>query len=306
MPEPREPHILIVGAGITGLIIAHGLEKAGIKYTIFETEEPEKWRPKEWTMGIHWALPLLEGLLPPRLAARIPKDGSVDGSLNYEEPPNNGAYIFDGVSGEILKDLVVPGRMVRVSRRKLRALCSEGVPVKQSHTLETVTCNDEEGTVTATFTNGETYTGTLVVGCDGPRSVVRNNLFNFDPAGQAKPMEGAVNVPMAVSYPDPATARFVRSKSHPVWCMAIHPELFTFISMQDVVDPERPETWRFFIFPTWMGKRDDTSSNEERLKELKERGAKVAEVCLVIPSTLPFMVHRLGFLMFDDEELYRS
>ena len=91
MAGTLEPHVLIVGAGITGLLIAHGLQKAGIQYTIFETEDAGRWRPKEWTMGIHWGLPLLEGLLQPQLADRIVKDGSVDGSLNYEHPPNNGA-----------------------------------------------------------------------------------------------------------------------------------------------------------------------------------------------------------------------
>ena len=229
MTEQRDLHVLIIGAGITGLIIAHGLNKARIKYTIFETEEPEQWRPKEWTMGIHWALELLEGLLPPHLAARIVKDGSVDGSLDYEKPPNNGAYIFDGTSGEILKDLAVPGRLVRVSRRKLRALCMEGVDVKQSHTLQTVTCNDEDNTVAATFTNGRSYTGTLLVGCDGPRSPTRDYLFNSEPSGQAKPMQGAVNMPLAVTYADAEIAKFVRSKAHPVWCMAIHPDVSFFV-----------------------------------------------------------------------------
>src|ERR1700753_1808098 len=104
MAATDEARVIVMGAGITGLIIAHGLRQAGIKCTIFETEQAGQWRPKEWTMGIHWSLPLLEVLLPPHLAARIVKDGSVDGSLNYEEPPNNGAYIFDGVDGQILKD----------------------------------------------------------------------------------------------------------------------------------------------------------------------------------------------------------
>lgn len=220
MAEAGQPHVLIIGAGLTGLLIAHGLNKAGIKYTIFEDEDYGAVRPREWTMGIHWALPLLEDLLPPHLAARIVKDGSVDGSLDYEKPPNNGAYIFDGVDGEILKDLTVSGRIVRVSRRKLRALCSRDIEVKHSHKLQTITYNDGNDGVTARFTNGESYSGSLLVGCDGPRSVVRSYLFSNDPTkGQAQPVDGIMNMSMAVSYADVETAKFVRETSHPVWCI---------------------------------------------------------------------------------------
>ena len=187
-------HVLIVGAGMTGLAIAHGLKQAGIKYTIFDTEDGVRFRPREWTMGMHWGLPMLEKLLPPHLADRIPTDGSVDGSLDWNEPPHNGAYIFDGVNGDVLKDLTPPtGRIVRVSRRRVRALCREEIDVWWSHTLECLKCNDEEKTVTATFTNGKSYTGTLLVGCDGPRSVVRSHLFDDPSKAQAKTMEGAVN-----------------------------------------------------------------------------------------------------------------
>ena len=278
MAEQQETHVLIIGAGISGLIIAHGLHKAGIKHTIFETEEAQRWRPKEWTMGIHWGLPLLEDLLPSHLAARIPTDGSVDGFLDYNQPPNNGAYIFDGLTGEVLKDLTVTGRIVRVSRRKLRTLCSEGVPVKHSYTLQTVNCDEDNGTVTATFTNGQSYTGTLLIGCDGPRSVVRSFLFEPDPKrAQAKTLDEAVNITLAYSY-DAQNAKYVRSKTHPVWCMGISPQVFPFLSMQDVPDPDKPETWRFFLMTSWLGTKDDTLDNAGRIKLIKEKGEKLAEV----------------------------
>jgi 2-polyprenyl-6-methoxyphenol hydroxylase-like FAD-dependent oxidoreductase len=273
-----EPNVLIIGAGMTGLCIAHGLEQAGTKHTIFDSEDGVRFRPKEWTMGIHWGLPLLESLLPPHLAKRIPTDGSVDGFLDYSEPPNNGAYIFDGVTGEVLKDLTVDGRIVRVSRRRIRALCREDVEVKWSHTLESARCNDDDNTVTATFTNGQSYTGTLLVGCDGPRSVVRSHLFDEPSKAQAKTMEGCVNISMVISYPA-ETARYVRSKTHPVWCMAISPGIFTFMSLQDVPDPDKPETWKFFLMMNWLGEGELGLSNEDRIKALKERGEKLAEVC---------------------------
>lgn len=278
MANTVEPHVLIIGAGMTGLSIAHGLEQAGIKHTIFDTEDGIKFRPREWTMGIHWGLPLLESLLPPHLAKRIPTDGAVDPHLDYTEPPNNGAYIFDGKTGEVLKDLTVNDRIVRVSRRKIRALCREEVDVKWSHTLQNITHNSEDNTVTALFANGESYTGTLLVGCDGPRSVVRDHLFDDPEAQQAKNMEGAVNISLVASY-DAETAKFIRSKSHPVWCMTVSPWVFPFLTMQDVPDPAKPETWKFFLMLSWLGERDDSLDNAGRLNAIRERGEHLAEVC---------------------------
>ena len=44
--------VLIVGAGITGLLIAQGLKKAGIKYVIFEAEEEGRGWEGEESKGI--------------------------------------------------------------------------------------------------------------------------------------------------------------------------------------------------------------------------------------------------------------
>jgi hypothetical protein len=84
---------------------------------------------------------------------------------------------------------------------------------------------------------------------------------------------------MAISYPG-EVAEFVRSKTHPVWCMAISPWIFPFMTMQDVPDPEKPETWKFFLMLSWLGEVDSSLDEKERIKALKERGAKLAEASL--------------------------
>jgi len=79
-------------------------------------------------MGIHWAIPMLKSLLPEDLFARL-NEAQNDPSLELQ--PQDVYRIYDGRSGEIFKELPVPG-MIRVSRRKMRAFCSQGIDVQVS------------------------------------------------------------------------------------------------------------------------------------------------------------------------------
>ncbi|KAK5122589.1 hypothetical protein LTR85_003852 [Meristemomyces frigidus] len=269
--QNSEMHVLIMGAGVAGLLIAHGLEQAGIQYTIFEAEDQSTFRPREWTMALHWGLPLIEQMLPVHLAARL-REAYVDPSLDFDEYPNNGTRMFNGVTGELIKEMKLEGRFVRVSRRKLRALCSEGVDVKYGHSLEHLSTRGDE--VVATFTNGGKSTGTMLVGADGGRSVVRNELFG-QAKGAAAPLQ-TIHINIVFSYPTAEQARFVRS-AHPVFSLAIGKAFFILVSIQDVPDPNRPETWRFQLIMSWPGVPDKQATNAERHKEVKAQGAQLAE-----------------------------
>lgn len=113
--------------GVTGLLIAHGLKQAGISFSIFESEPSvSHYRPREWSMGIHWALPQLEALLPPHLKARL-KETQNDPFL--DSPDEDEFRMYNGLDGTILRSLPLP-KTIRVSRRKLRALASEGIDVQ--------------------------------------------------------------------------------------------------------------------------------------------------------------------------------
>lgn len=121
-------HVIIIGAGLSGLAIAHGLKKEGIPFTIVDAEQEKVVRPRRWTMALHWGLPLLEALLPKHLADRLRLDAAVDPSLDYQKYPNNVIGIYDGATGQIVKE--VPSIGLRVDRTRLRALCAEGIDVK--------------------------------------------------------------------------------------------------------------------------------------------------------------------------------
>jgi hypothetical protein len=77
-------------------------------------------------MGIHWALPQLGALLPVDLEARL-KEAQNDPFL--DAPEQDSFNLWNGMDGSILKALPLP-RTIRVSRRKMRALCSQSIDIK--------------------------------------------------------------------------------------------------------------------------------------------------------------------------------
>ena len=78
-------------------------------------------------MSIHWSLSFLEQLLPPELFARI-NEAQGDPTLPMEEDI---MPLVNGLNGKLIKNLVTP-RTIRVSRRKMRALCSQGLNIQVS------------------------------------------------------------------------------------------------------------------------------------------------------------------------------
>lgn len=79
-------------------------------------------------MSIHWSRAMLETLLPPALLARIP-EAQVDPSFDSSKAEGYTVPFYNGKTGDHIVELPMKN-CVRVSRRKMRSLCSEGVDVK--------------------------------------------------------------------------------------------------------------------------------------------------------------------------------
>lgn len=267
-PVETNIHVLIIGAGVTGLLIAHGLKQAGINFSIFESEpSASHYRPREWSMGIHWSLPQLEALLPPDLRVRL-KEAQNDPFLDAEEQDE--MRIYNGLDGTILKALPIP-RTIRVSRRKLRSFCSQGIDVKYGYDLVSISY-EQEG-VTAIFRNGSSVSGSVIIGSDGPRSAVRSLILGSE--ADVTPLE-VVHSNVAVKYGDAEKAKFIRS-AHPVFSLAVRPGVLSFLSIQDVPDPEDPANWQFQVVTSWIGKRDDSLDDAGRLAQVKEKASTMCE-----------------------------
>jgi len=127
-PSPQ-PHVLIIGAGITGLVMGQALKQHGIPFTIFERDPNVTARGRGWGLTIHWSLETLKSLLPHHLVERLP-EVYVNPEASRRGEIGNGP-IFDLCTGEETWRLG-PGQRVRVSRERLRALLLEGLDVQVS------------------------------------------------------------------------------------------------------------------------------------------------------------------------------
>ncbi|KAL8657430.1 MAG: hypothetical protein Q9226_001923 [Calogaya cf. arnoldii] len=175
--RPSEPHVLIIGAGITGLVLAQALKKNGVAFTLFERDPHVAARGRGWGLTIHWSLDTFWSLLPQHIVDKLP-DVSVDPEAS-KRGENGNFLFFDLRSGET-RWQVPPNKRIRVSRERLRALLLEGLEVQWSKSLSSISTSDPNS-VTATFDDSTSATGTLLVGADGTRSRVRSLLLAHDP-----------------------------------------------------------------------------------------------------------------------------
>ncbi|KAH0559497.1 hypothetical protein GP486_003988 [Trichoglossum hirsutum] len=278
--------------GITGLLVAQGLKKAGIDHAVFESEPSAgHYRPREWSIGMHWSLPFLEKILPADLWVRL-KEAQNDPF--HESPPKDIFPILNSQTGEVLKNMPLP-RTVRVSRRKMRTLCTEGIDIQYGKTLSDITYDPSGVGVTAVFADGTTAKGSVLVGCDGPRSKVRELLVG--PEKAAPSMLEVTHNNMAIEYRDAEKSLFMR-KVHPIFYMGIHPDGHL-VFITNVPDRDKPETWRFQVVMSWVGFCDRELDDAGRLALIKQRGESLAEpfrsAIMWIPDGTPVPSNDIGY-----------
>ncbi|KAF7183835.1 hypothetical protein CNMCM7691_004257 [Aspergillus felis] len=253
-------HVIIIGAGATGLLLAQGLKEAGIAYTIYEQQDEETYarRAGQWTMAVHSALPYLESILPPVLRANL--NSTSTNPWSEPDPAIAAAIPFvNGATGELMAKIPMPSPK-RLIRGKLRDLLRTGVEVRFGMRLTDIRVEDDG--VVAIF-NGEEVKGSVLVGADGPRSVAREQLVDAEAAALQKPN---IMVLIAFTTFTREQALFIHAKSHPIVQLAPHPHQKTsiFSNVANVVDPDRPETWVFhYCLSIWTAE-DHPENNEAR------------------------------------------
>ncbi|KAJ5817876.1 hypothetical protein N7447_007884 [Penicillium robsamsonii] len=149
------PPILIIGAGISGLVLAQYLRRHNVEFRIFERDSAVDARSGGWGLTLHWSLPALRELLPEDIVERFPetfvnKEASAKGDVGRFQ-------FFNLKSGDALYNVPAVER------------------IRWNKSLQNIESTANE--TTAHFQDGTKYPGRLLVACDGSRSRTREILY---------------------------------------------------------------------------------------------------------------------------------
>ena len=211
-------------------------------------------------MGLLWAAPALKSLIPEERFARL-QEAQVDPFTPTKDIDT--LRLLNGETGEVLGGIELH-KFYRFRRDKIRALLAEGIDVRWGKRISRITYSDDGSTVTAYSEDGTEDTGSILIGADGPHSMVRTTLVGAE-AAQVKPIGFAATMCFHKLSRD--RALFLRSAPyHPLYQSAPHPNgVFAWLGMHDVPDPDDPETWTFFHYISFPESPD--TKNERTVAE---------------------------------------
>jgi 2-polyprenyl-6-methoxyphenol hydroxylase-like FAD-dependent oxidoreductase len=168
------PHVLIIGAGPGGLLLAQGLKKAGISFDVYDRDVTAQSRLQGYRF-------------------RIPDDAVKDNLSSdvldvFYKSCGTQSFGMQGIDPMTAQIAVVPipwGRgpsqkpqkTYATDRGTIRHVLLKGLDghITWGKTLSSYTEGEDE--VTAHFSDGSSVVGTLIVGADGFRSRVRKQLL---------------------------------------------------------------------------------------------------------------------------------
>ncbi|KAL8940790.1 MAG: hypothetical protein Q9211_002112 [Gyalolechia sp. 1 TL-2023] len=249
--------VLIIGAGCTGLSLAHGLQKAGVPCVVYERDQQDAARKRDWNMGLHWAAPDLQTLIPESLLSRI-QTAQVDPHTPTKAVEK--LRFINGQTGDVM-GLAEIEKLYRLRRSKIRTLLLEGVNVKWGKAIDEISYSEDGETVTAHFADGSRDTGSILVGADGPHSGTRSALVGAETA-KCTPIDFAAT--MCFNQLPRDKALFLRSDPHhPLFQCAPNPSgHFAWLGLHDAPDPSDPESWVFFHYISFPEPREQISKNK--------------------------------------------
>ncbi|KAK3346884.1 hypothetical protein B0T25DRAFT_571986 [Lasiosphaeria hispida] len=242
--------VLIIGARSAGLLMAHVFKKIGISATVSEQDSSPTARPRDWNFGIYWAQARLEEILTPELNAAL---DTMQTDPAYKRHAGSVLPLINGKTGEPLKDLGAP-YCLRLRRRPWLELLRGGLDVRFSKRLAHIS-TVEDGVI-ATFTDGTTESGNLLIGADGAHSIVRQYLFQESPQ-DALLLKSPILATVAITTLDRGAAAAIR-KLNPTFHMTL--------------DSNDPANWTFLIVATWHSEEDTGLQGDDAiLDDLRSR-----------------------------------
>ncbi|KAL4781943.1 hypothetical protein BJX76DRAFT_359376 [Aspergillus varians] len=262
--------VLIIGGGVTGLSLAHGLRKQGIRYEIFEKHSGEV-RHRDWGITVHWAVEFM-GLYPEDMAQRL---GKAQVIVHRDNKVQEQVEFHHGETGEVFKHIPL-GPAKRYSQQKIRQALTEEIDVQYNKELTAI--NELPDGVEAVFADGTTAQGTLLVACDGARSPTRQLLFSNKDDAQWKRLPGFILNNFWMRYPRERALK-IKERLSAFMDIAVHPNgsYYGLIPL-DIDDEDKPETWKFQVFMAMPSDvKPEKDSPEIRFQIVKEAGKAFAE-----------------------------
>ena len=162
----RDGKVLIVGAGIGGLTAAVALKQAGREVVVFEQMDSLKEVGAGFTMNSN-AVTAIREL---GLDKQVEEQGAE--LTRFVHHTRKGKVIAEWPTGQISANVGAP--IVGIGRpdvQRILVAALDGVEIRYGHRFSGL--EQDEGGVTATFDNGASERGAVLVGADGSRSTVR-------------------------------------------------------------------------------------------------------------------------------------
>ena len=158
----------------------------------------------------------------------------------------------------------------------------------------------------ARFSDGSSAEGSVIVGCDSAHSIVREHLVGKE----AAQLEDFDLYMLNVTCSFPRETALLQRKDHPIFKNSFAKvdgiSFSWWQSIQDVRNPDRPETWLFQNVLSWIGhpRPEDLPTRESRLEFWRERAKSFADPWKSagrdFPDDLPIVVGRVtGWTPYD-------
>ncbi|KAJ6790325.1 hypothetical protein PWT90_06402 [Aphanocladium album] len=263
-----KPVVIIIGAGLTGLLAAQGLKQNGFRAIVFEREEAIDARPREWTMLVHWAMPIFQRLVPKDILKDL--NGALCNPYLHFNAETESLPCYNGITGNLLFSSPTPGAR-RVSRRRLRALLARGIDIRWNMVLKSIS---KAGTgLKAEFEDGQTIEADYLLGADGTSSKVREIVLGADkaqPKGSGFLFATGLN-----EYRDVEKTEAIVNK-HPVAALMMGTSSVGGIGVLSVDELSDKSTWSTFWVKIWRGEPVDLRG-QEALEYLKTETAPLRD-----------------------------
>lgn len=171
---PGSHPILVIGGGLGGLCLAQGLKKAGIPFHIFERDPTPDFRAQGYRLKLNQdGVIALRSVLSPELWKYF-EDTCAESEAGETDFNAIDATITASRAGEGVRGGVA---VHTCDRTVLRKILLTGLDGYISYGKQLVEYSIGEDGVVASFKDGTSHKGSLLVGADGTRSPVRKQYL---------------------------------------------------------------------------------------------------------------------------------